>query len=148
MSTTRQFTVFTGTFCLVGVGLLACAAFLVSRTATFIHTATATSGCVVGLEWRNGAGRSGGYVTVFTFSDNSGQKHTVRSSGALNPAPFPVGAVVTVLFQPAAPEDARIQSFRMLWFVPMVVSILGCAFAGIGAFLFLVNRKADREAGP
>jgi hypothetical protein len=51
------------------------------------------------------------------------------------------------VFQPGAPEDARIQSFRMLWFVPLVLTILGCAFAGIGAFLFLVNRKADREAG-
>jgi hypothetical protein len=56
--------------------------------------------------------------------------------------------VVKVLFQPAAPEDAMIQSFRMLWFVPLVLTILGSAFAGAGGFLFLVNRKADREARP
>lgn len=135
------------------MGMLVCAAVLVFKTALFVHSSTAATGRVVELQWHRDlpAPRGvspGGAVIVFTFTDNSGRAHTVHSAGAVSPAPFRVGDAVTVLFPPKKPEQARIQSFRMLWFVPTVLSLLGSVFAAVSGLIYFANRKAEATTGP
>jgi hypothetical protein len=149
MKTTLQLplAVLSGLFLFVGLVMLGYAAIRVVQTVAFLHNATTATGRVVKLEWRNGPGRqgsSGGYVTIFTFSDTDGRAHMVRTSAAVNPPPYQVGAQVTVAFSPADPEGARIQSFRILHFGSSVLALLGSIFAGVGGWLFIADRKAAR----
>ena len=48
------------------------------------------------------------------------------------PSPFDVGDAVTVAYEPADPEDAKIVSVWMLWFLPgaMLLLGIGCLIAG------------------
>lgn len=146
MNNFRQARVFTAAFFFVGVGLVAASAFLAWQTWTFMRTSKSAPGRVVDLEWRDGsAGRrgssGGGYATVFTFMDASGQAHTVRTKSAQNPPTHQVGVPVEVLYPPTCPKDARIHSFSTLWLTPTFLLGFGVAFAGIGGYGFVVARK-------
>lgn len=146
MNNFRQARVLTAALFLVGVGLVAASAFLAWQTWMFMRTSKSATGRVVDLEWRNGRGglrgsSGGGYVTVFTFTDGSGQAHTVRTTCAQNPPTHQVGAAVEVLFPSNCPEDARIRSFSTLWLVPTFLLGFGVAFTGVGGYGFVTARK-------
>jgi hypothetical protein len=147
MNTLRQVTALTVAFVLVGVSLLAASAFLAWETSTFIRTSKTVPGRVVDLEWRKGSSGTGGYRTVFTFTDGSGQAHTVRTKTAHNPPTHRIGAAVEVLFQPTYPEDARIRSFQTLWLIPAALAGAGVGFAGVGACAFVVARRRFGDCG-
>lgn len=132
-----------------GAGFLAFAFYSIWETTTFIQTAIAVPGRVVGLEQdRTGGSHSGrddgGYITVFTFSDASGATHTGRTSLAQKPATHDVGEAVIVLYQPESPKTARIRSFQTLWLEPTIFGVTGLICTGIGASAFVTARKTRR----
>ena len=140
----RRFTVLSTAFLIAGAGLLLVSTILVWRTSTFIRSSRTAPGRVVDLEWRNGSsgrGTSGGYATVFAFTDGSGRAHTVRTKSTYNPPTHRIGAAVEVLFQPENPEDAKIRSFQTLWLIPVALAGAGVGFAGAGACVFVAARR-------
>lgn len=144
MNMLRRFTVLSTAFLIAGAGLLVVSTALVWRTSTFIRSSRTAPGRVVDLEWRNGSGRSktsGGYATVFVFTDGSGQAHTVRTKSAYDPLTHRIGSAIEVLFQPENPEDAKIRSFRTLWLIPVALAGAGVGFAGAGAFVLVAARR-------
>jgi hypothetical protein len=141
MNPLRALTIAAVVFSFVGLGLIIVGAFQFFEVRAFVRTAAVADGRVVKLELSRFPGRSRhGYVTVFTFLDASGQAHTARTL-ARNPASHNVGAKVEVLYQPEAPESARIRAFRMLWLIPTVLISLGLTFSGVGPFIFLKARS-------
>ena len=144
MNVLRQTTALAVAFVLVGIACLGAGMFQFIRVRTFVRTSVTAAGRVVDLEYRSsGSGKNhvGGYVTVFTFADDSGQTHTARTSSAQNPAMHQVANEVVVLYQPGSPAEARIRGFQTLWFVPTILAGFGFAFSGVGTLAFVAARK-------
>jgi hypothetical protein len=57
---------------------------------------------------------------------------------------------VRVLFDPADPSNARIDSFMQLWFTPLLLAGMGSVFAGIGAWatVTLARQPGIGRGGP
>jgi hypothetical protein len=86
------------------------------------------------------------YAPVFTFKAADGVTYTVSSDTGSSPAGFAVGETVRVLYQSSDPDEAKIDSFAQLWFMPMVFGFLGLVTITAGLLLlYLERRRARRE---
>jgi hypothetical protein len=140
--TPRQLTILTIAFVLIGSVLLVAATIMTLQTRSFIASAIATNGKVVGLEPSNSGTRNKTtYFTVFSFKDAAGQTHTIRTTSSQYPPPFQVGSEITVLYPVGLPESAQIKSFSMLWLTPTFLFVMGFGFAGIGSLALHAVRK-------
>jgi hypothetical protein len=141
MSNLRQISAVAAFFILVGVGCLIAGGVLCFRTRAFLASAKTTSGSVIRLEPSTGSHGETMYHIIFTFTDDSGSRHTVRTSYSQHPQPYQIGDPVVVLYQPASPESARIRSFSSLWLAPVVLGAIGVTFPIVGLFAFSAARK-------
>jgi hypothetical protein len=64
--------------------------------------------------------------------DARGGTVTFKAKPGMWPTPFDVDDRVTVAYDPLDPDDARLVSFWMLWFLPLVTALVGgaCVYAG------------------
>lgn len=70
---------------------------------------------------------------VVAFTDRDGQSHTVQVPEGSSPPEWSAGDAVTVLYDPANPQSARIDSWSstlLLWLLPAITGIAGTAFLG------------------
>jgi hypothetical protein len=68
---------------------------------------------------------------VVAFTDREGKDHTVKVSEGSSPPEWAAGDAVTVLYDPAYPEGARIESRTsdlLLWLLPGITGIVGTGF--------------------
>ncbi|OPX65312.1 MULTISPECIES: DUF3592 domain-containing protein [unclassified Methanoregula] len=68
---------------------------------------------------------------VVAFTDSGGRNHTVKIPEGSSPPAWSAGDEVTVLYDPANPEDARTDTFTgalLLWLVPFVTGFVGTGF--------------------
>lgn len=68
---------------------------------------------------------------VVAFTDRDGNDHTVQVSEGSSPPEWAVGDEVTVRYDPASPESARIESWTsdlLLWLLPGITGIVGIGF--------------------
>ncbi len=72
------------------------------------------------------------YAPSFQFQDESSQAHTVASSLYESPPAFQVGDRVPVLYLPANPQSARINTFSQMWLLPSLLGVLGSLSVAIG----------------
>lgn len=142
MNPLRQATAVTAALFLVGVGFLGVGIFQWLEVRAFVRVAHTVPGQVMDLESNRGS--KGGFVTIFTFADASGQTHTARTAFAQSPATHQVGDEVVVLYPPGDPEAARIRAFRTLWLVPTILGGIGFTFSSMGAFGFVTVRRNYR----
>jgi hypothetical protein len=141
MNPFRQAAAVTTLFIIVGVGCLIAGAILGFRTNAFITSSKTTSGNVVRMDPDNDTHGASTYHTVFAFTDDSGVPHTVRTSYSQRPQPYQIGDQVTVLYQSASPESARIRSFSSLWLAPTILGAIGVIFPVVAVFAFSAARK-------
>ena len=127
-----------GILCLVlGIGLLVTAGNLHSRTRQFVAKARTAPGIVVDLarstssDYRT-TGRQTTYAPVVEFTTDSGEKDTFTSSSSSYPPAFRKGESVEVLYDPANPYDARINTFGTLGLASVIVGGLGAVFSFLG----------------
>jgi hypothetical protein len=128
-------------FVLVGVGCLIAGVVVFFHTRAFITSAKTTSGRVVRLDPDTDNHHNIIYHTVFTFTDDSGSPHTIRTSYAQRPQPYRIGDPVTILYQPASPESARIRSFGSLWLAPTILGSVGVIFPTVALLAFSAARR-------
>jgi hypothetical protein len=126
----------TGGYFLLISGLCVLVFFLVFmiRTWYFVRRSVGANGEVVGLECSRdevGSATYQSYAPVFTFTVADGRTYRVISNISSSPAAFSVGDSVRVLYDPASPEDARIQKFSELW----GAALIGC-LVGLGFFFY------------
>lgn len=125
-------------FLMVGLGLLAGAGYVwAARRAKVAHWVR-TSGVVVGLESRGNCA-----VPVVRFqplpglawpeAEASVPAVEVMGSVESSPPAHEVGEKVAVLYDPAKPRDAVLDTFLERHFVTLVLGAIGAAFTFFGA---------------
>jgi hypothetical protein len=89
-------------------------------------------------------GRSSAPQVEFTTAD--GQHVQFQSNLSSSPPAYDVGEHVGVVYAPASPGDARIDTPFQLWFLPGLFGGLGGLFAAIGFGILGFSRHARRLA--
>ena len=138
-----------GIFLLIGLGLLGGAVFSFVTTSKFIGKAVSADGVVVGLEERwDSDDNDYTYYPQVEFETEDHRTIAFTSDTGSRPAGFDVGEPVRVLFDPARPEAARIDSFFQLWLLPLVLGGMGTVFSAFG-LLSIVSamRESARRDG-
>ncbi len=133
-------------------GLLALGGSCCSRAVHFKKTAVQAQGAVVELK----EGSSGGsnshpvYYPIIRYADTAMQEHTLYSGTGSFPPEYAVGDRVSVLYDPASPKEAKVNSFTDLWLLPLILGIIGGTDLLAGLFLFfgvpLVVAWAERRS--
>lgn len=106
-------------------------------------TAERAQGVVVRLAARRG-GDGTAYVPVVAWTDASGTRHVLTSNTGSNPASFERGEQVTVLYDPARPSKATIDSFGQRFTGILIFAGIGAVFGLIGGpllYLYLRRRR-------
>jgi hypothetical protein len=109
-------------FCL-GIG------FAIYKIWFISHAATASGVVTQFIPFEDQEDHSITYRPVFVYSTPDGRIHTVTSNMGANQPEFASGEHVKVLYNPKNPDDASINSFGQLWFLPL-------GFAGVGFVTF------------
>ncbi len=124
----------------VGLILLGLGLFFLSDTWHFLGRATATAtGTIVACE-RSGKGSCQPTVTFTT-----GRGEEITFSPSFSSTSFEVGQQQPVAYDPNHPQDARIASFLVLWFLPTLFLGMGGLFVLVGGGLFIVGSALGRQ---
>ena len=109
-------------------------AFMTHRTLWFKFRAARAKGTVV--EKSEGQAPS---LTV-RYRTEDGQVLRTSSDGSATYTRVPTGATITVLYDPARPERARLDLFLENWLRPLLLGVLGAIVSG--AMLFILAMAA------
>ena len=131
-------------FAIVGAAMLAGAFALYNNTASFLDRSATAQGTVVELI-RSRSSDSTSYYPVVQFRAASGREIEFQSNSGSNPPSYNRGAQVTVLYEPANPEDAKIDGFFSLWGGTLIVGILGAVFGLIGGGMMVYGVIKNRS---
>jgi hypothetical protein len=114
---------------------------------SFTDAAVRVRGVVVDLEMRKTTegGWKKSYYPVVRFQSTNGQEVQFVSGVGSSPAAFERGEEVEVLYDPAAPEEARIDSWFDLYFVPILAGALGSVFLLSGIWMFVGSWRSGRK---
>jgi Protein of unknown function (DUF3592) len=113
----------------VSCAMLFYAISLAIKTREFLAEARITAGRVISLE-RSSSVRGSVYYPIVQFRTAAGQSITFRSSLA-NVAVL--GQTVRVLYLPNNPDDARLDTYKALWFWPTLLGALAAICFLLGA---------------
>jgi len=123
-------------FGLVGIILLAVAAFSYFHTLNFVSDSLTSDGTVIALVYDGDAA----YPTV-RFRTQAGETIEFTSNAGSYPPSFHEGELVKIHYNPADPYDAQIDSFFSLWGFVVIPGILGLVFSAIPIVIYGIRRK-------
>jgi hypothetical protein len=134
----------------IGPIFLLVAAILALGTRSFLQHATRARATITALELRTDPEDQtvSYYYPRFVFTTPDGRPFSISSNTGTNPPAFKLGQRVDVLYDPANPGDARIDTAVQLWLVPMVLSFIGLVFICIAAVFLMVERRRAAKAVP
>ncbi len=121
-------------FGIVGIGMLVGCGLFVISTREFLAVARSADGTVVRMEYSRSGFRTsvGSYYPIVRFHLPTGKTIEFRGWVGSNPPAYRRGESVRVLYDPTAPESAKIDSFFSLWFAPILLGFLGSVFGAFG----------------
>lgn len=126
----------------VGLILLGIGLFFLIDTRQFLSRATATAtGTIVACPRPKSS--SSACTPTVEFTTNQGQQISFTTS--FSSSAFEVGQQQPVAYDPNHPQDARIASFLVLWFLPTLFLGMGGLFVLIGGGLFIVGSILGRR---
>ena len=135
-----------GIFSVLGLCFLLVAGATTAWTEHFLSKSLPATGTVTALRTvADTQAHSESYAPVFSFVARDGQSYAVDSGSSSNPPGFAVGETVRVLYDPANPTDAKIDTFFQIWVLPIVFGILGGIFTLVGLTLLVVGRLTRRR---
>jgi hypothetical protein len=113
----------------VAVVLFIVAATLVKRALHRLRAGGRARGVIVGSETRTSDSSDSNasdmsYVPKVRFSARDGKSHTFVSPLGRG-KPYADGTEVSVVYDPAHPEDAEIADFKRSWLIPLVLAAVG-----------------------
>ena len=109
------------------------------RTAVFVSGSDKSAGQIIAMERTKG---SRGVYPVFTFTDSSKNVRTQRSG--IPEHSFKVGERLTILYDPANPKHAEIDTFQTVWLPPFEVTGFGLLFGGFSWIMLLLTGTSNR----
>jgi hypothetical protein len=110
---------------LVGCPFLGIGLSEVYKTAQMVNAFTAARGTVVGNIWRPFAEGGAAYVPVVEFQTRDEQVVRFTDGIGTYPPEYEVGAQVSVLYDPADVQNARVNSWKRMWFGPTLITSIG-----------------------
>jgi hypothetical protein len=141
---------FTAIFLVIGLGLIGGGIYSFLSTRAFLRQAVPAEGAVIDLTaaWDSEDGSYTYYPRV-RFRTPDGRAVEFTSDVGSSPPAFEVGEPVRVLFDPANPARARIDSFVQLWLLPLILGGIGLVFGFFGAAAtFGAGRRGGGIAAP
>ncbi|MET3371069.1 hypothetical protein ABIC89_000102 [Variovorax boronicumulans] len=138
-------------FTLVGALMLLGAWLLYQNTTKFIASAGKAQGEVIALQSAGSSSRSNSptWRPLVRFTLPSGAIVEFSPSSSSNPPAYDKGEVVGVFFNPANPQDARLDGFFDLWGGAAIVGGLGAIFLAMGvAMHFLLAGAPVKRRRP
>jgi hypothetical protein len=133
------------TFSVAGVLLLAAGTYVAQSTHSFLDRAQSAPGRVVELA-RSDSSTDTTYSPVVEYEGPGGRTIQFKGNLASSPVSYTVGERVTVLYDPAMPEAAKIDSFLDKWFLPVLLGGMGLVFTAIGQALLWVHFHRRRRS--
>jgi hypothetical protein len=110
---------------LSGLALLGWSVVSIQQTRAFVERCWPTQGSVIAFaRSAQGVESAGAQPVVGYFTPNGGTLE-FRPRLLLPWNGLTVGDKITVLYDPLAPEDARLDLFEQLWLIPAVIAALG-----------------------
>jgi hypothetical protein len=132
-------------FATIGAGLLIGAFIAYGSAQSFNDNALRAKGVVVDLEPTYSSNSGTTYTPVVTFETPERESVTFHSSVSSSPPSFDVGESVEVLYDPANPSDAVIDSFWQVYLVPIILGGIGGVFFVVGGGLLLAQIASRRK---
>jgi len=115
------------------------------RTRRFVSRASSATGTVTDVKIRTSTSHSGEGTRVrryrypvVRFQTQDGRTVEFESETGTSSFSQGPGAQVEVLYDPLKPGEARIKTFMMLWFAPLIFSVLGFFMFLFGTLFGLV----------
>lgn len=105
-------------------------------------------GTVVDIAIRQATDGTLYYRPVVAFDLPDGARRTVQVAEESTDPAYQVDDPVTIAYDPARPENARIRSASStlsLWVLPIIMSVLGVAFLVAALFARWVLRSGDEQ---
>ena len=123
---------------LLAVGLLIGAVVVYVRQGRQLADRVSVQGTVTGLERSATTPGSGGvYCPVVEFQATNGQTIRFQSAFGTMPASHKVGQSVTVLYNPANPQEAEVSSAVSRYLYPGVLAFMGLVALCLGGSFLL-----------
>ncbi|MGH6932218.1 MAG: DUF3592 domain-containing protein [Dongiaceae bacterium] len=119
---------------MIGAGLLGAAGYLTIDTRRFVAAAATAQGEVIDVIASQDSDDDVVYRPRVRFRTADGRDQEFTSTIGSKPAGFYVGEVIEVMYDPARPSDAHINSFFQLWFAPLVLGGMGTTFVILSLF--------------
>ncbi len=138
----------TAIFAIAGIALLVVAIWLGISSTSFVGTAVHATGTVAELAEKEGSdNHSTIYYPVVEFTTADGRVMRFESATGSNPSMYRQGQEVKVLYNPADPAHAMIDSLMELWFAPMLLGFIGSLFSAIGFGIGIIQlaKKNKRD---
>lgn len=132
-------------FSVIGIGMLVGEAFYVNSEWTFVQQAQKAQGTVLELvrHVSSGRNRSVTYAPRIRFVLPDGSNHEFTSTMSSSNPGYSVGQPVKVLYNPAKPDEAEVDSLLAIWGGPAILGFLGLVFTAVGAgsLIMALRRK-------
>ena len=120
-------------FCGVGGALCALAIASAIRSRRILQSWSRTTGVVVESDFGSEASPHRNATATIEFQDHTGETRRVGRQGYRKP-----GKVVPIVFDPAGSYNIRVLCFSEIWFIPLILAVLGtlllvcgfCVWAG------------------
>ena len=135
-------------FGLIGLLSLYAAWRMAANTRAFQRLAAHATGVITAfredVSRNKDASTSHAFYPTITFQPSNGKPLSFTADTAVDPLEYPVGEPIKVLYDPANPQKARLDSFDSLGAGPVTLGIFGLGFIG-GALLiyFLLYREVE-----
>jgi hypothetical protein len=132
----------------IGLIFLAAATVSLFCTARFLDGAIETQASFAGNKVRSGGSHGRAlYDRQFSFRTRDGREVTFVAAVGSAEESYISGQRVTIVYDPANPENAELYSFWSLWAMPLFLTHLALLFTGMAAVLFVL-RRCRRDLQP
>lgn len=127
----------------IGSGLLVVAAQFINADRAIAGAGRQAQGIVVDIVGARGYRGRIAYQPIVSFTDHTGQQRYFTSQVSSNPPAYEKGESVAVLYDPARPDKAMIDSFIDRHLGSLIFGVMGTIFAvlGAGALIGLVRQR-------
>jgi Protein of unknown function (DUF3592) len=133
-------------FMLAGVVLLGLSGKSLMDDRRFLAKAAVATGVVVDIARVVDQDDKVAYYPVVEFTTAREQVVRFEADEATSDPDRQLGASVRILYDPANPHDARLDTFMSRWGLSIVMGMLGLGFVAVPAFFFLlVVRRKQRQ---